>query len=305
MAQKYGRKLAITGRSMRENHKTATELGYLDIPEELLIDIGQANNLPGHEVAIMATGSQGEPNAVLGRLAFNRHRSLGIRKGDTIVLSAHTIPGNEEGIHRIVNRLFHKGANVLYEENAKVHVSGHASREEMKLMINLVRPRFFIPVHGELRHLVAHGQLAASLGIPEENIAVVENGTPVEMDQHSMTVLDRLPGGYVFVDGAGVGDIGWSVMRDREKLADNGFFVAVVAVDDDDNLRGRPQMITRGFANLKEMPNLMAGAEEAVIQAVESYGNQRQTLTARVEEALSRYLYAETGRRPMVYAIVT
>ena len=304
MAQKYGRKLAITGRSMRDNYKTATDLGYLDISEDLLIDIDQANKLPADQVAIMATGSQGEPTSVLGRLAFGRHRTLGIRQGDTVVLSAHTIPGNEEGIHRIVNRLLQQGAHVLYEENARVHVSGHAAREEMKLMINLVRPRYFIPVHGELRHLVAHGAMAASLGIPRERIAVIENGTPVELDAESLTVLDRLPGGYVFVDGSGVGDIGWSVMRDREKLSDNGFFVAVVGVDADGALRGRPQMITRGFANLKGMPGLLDGAEEIIVQAVESYSNQRQTLPSRVEEALSRYLYAETGRRPMVYAVV-
>ena len=304
-ARQHGRKLAITGRSMRDNVAMARRLGYLDIPDDLLIDIEQANKLPPSQVAIMATGSQGEPTAVLGRLAFGRHRTLGIRKGDTIILSAHTIPGNEEGIHRIINRLLQQGANILYEENASVHVSGHAAREEMKLMINLVRPRFFIPVHGELRHLVAHGELAASLGIPRERIAVIENGTPIELQPDAIKVHNRLPGGYVFVDGASVGDIGWSVMRDREKLAENGFFFVVFSLNSQGYMVGAPEIFTRGFANLKEAPDLVDGAREAIEEVLRTYRGQKQTqLPARVEEGLSRFLYGETGRRPLVYVAI-
>ena len=304
MAEKHGRKMAITGRSMRDNSKMARELGYLTIDPDNLIDIDQANSLPGHKVVIMATGSQGEPTAVLGRLATGRHRTLGIRKGDTVVLSAHTIPGNEEPVYRIINRLLQKGANVLYEENADVHVSGHASRDEMKLMLNLIRPRYFIPVHGELRHLKEHARLAESVGIWPENIAVVENGTPVEFTDEEMIVHDRLPGGYIFVDGSTVGDIGWSVMRDRDKLAQNGFFHVFLSTNGNGQLLSKPVITSRGFANFKTAPELLEGAVETVEAAVESYGNQNQTLEARVEEALTRYLYSETGRRTMVFASV-
>ena len=197
MAQRYGRKLAITGRSMRDNTKIARKLGYLDIPEDLLIDIGQIDSFPAHEVAIIATGTQGEPSAVMGRLAMGRHRNLGIQEGDTVVFSAYAIPGNEEMVFRIINRLFQRGADVLYERIAKVHVSGHASQEEMKLLINLVRPKFLVPIHGELRHLKQHKVLAQQVGIPAQNIVVVENGTPLELDQDSLTVGERLPGGQI------------------------------------------------------------------------------------------------------------
>ncbi|MCB8958901.1 MAG: ribonuclease J [Ardenticatenales bacterium] len=304
MAEKHGRRLAITGRSMRENSQMARDLGYLTVDEDNLIDIDQANSLPGNKVVIMATGSQGEPRSVLGRLATGRHRTLGIRKGDTVVISAHTIPGNEEPVYRIINRLLQRGANVLYEENADVHVSGHASRDEMKLMLNLVRPRFFIPIHGELRHLKEHARLAESVGIWPEHIAVVENGTPVEMDEETMIVHDRLPGGYIFVDGARVGEIGWSVMRDRDKLAQDGFFHVFVSTNSDGQLLSKPEVTSRGFANFKADPELLDGAIETVEKAVDSYTNQNQTLTSRVEEALARYLYEETGRRPLIFASV-
>ena len=304
MAEKHGRRLAITGRSMRDNSKMARELGYLTIDEDNLIDIDEANSLPGRKVVIMATGSQGEPTAVLGRLAMGRHRTLGIRKGDTVVLSAHTIPGNEEPVYRIINRLLQRGANVLYEENADVHVSGHASRDEMKLMLTLIRPKFFIPVHGELRHLKEHARLAESVGIWPEHIAVVENGTPVELTETEMIVHERLPGGYIFVDGSSVGGIGWSVMRDRDKLAQDGFFHVFLSTNGNNQLLSKPEITSRGFANFKKAPELLEGALETVEQAVDSYSNQNQTLAARVEEALTRYLYAETGRRPMVFASV-
>jgi ribonuclease J len=305
-AAKYNRKLAITGRSMRENTKMARKLGYLDIPDGMLIDIDQVNKYPAHQVAIMATGSQGEPTSVMGRLAHGRHRNLGIQPGDTVVLSAHTIPGNEEFVSRIINRLMKQGANVLYEHIAQVHVSGHASREEMKLMINLVRPRFFIPVHGELRHLVQHGKIAEEMGIGPDNIAVVENGTVIELTEDKMTIGERLPGGYVFVAGQSVGDIDIPVMRDREKLAENGFFLVAVSVDEKAKIRKRPRIITRGFANLEkeQAEGLVEGAEEVVTRTLSIYQAGSDVLEARVEEALSRYLYTETGRRPLIYVVV-
>jgi ribonuclease J len=303
-AERYGRKLAITGRSMRQNTQIARDLGYLSIPDAMLIDIGQAGSLPPREVTILATGSQGEPTAAIGRLAMGRHNRLSIQEGDTVVLSAHPIPGNEETVYRIINRLLQRGANVLHEGVARVHVSGHASREEQKLMINLVRPRFFVPIHGELRHLQAHGRLAEEMGIPRDHIAVVENGTVLELTRDALTVGPRVPGGYVFVDGMGVGDVGPAVMRDRERLADSGFFVAVAEVDENGQLVGKPEFVSRGFVYLEESEELLAGAEETVARTISENGYERGQLVRRIEGALYRYLFNATGRRPMVYAVV-
>ncbi|MFN2187352.1 MAG: ribonuclease J [Candidatus Promineifilaceae bacterium] len=303
-AHKYGRKLALTGRSMLDNSRIARELGYLSIPDSLLVDIKQVGSLPPDQVVILATGSQGEPSAAIGRLAHGRHARLNIEKGDTVVLSAHPIPGNEEMIYRIVNRLLQKGADVLYEEIAQVHVSGHASREEMKLLINLLKPKFFVPVHGELRHLIAHGKLAEDMGLSKKNIAVVENGTILELDQNSLSVGPRIPGGYIFVDGSGVGDVGPAVMRDRERLADSGFFVAVASLNEDGTLRARPEMISRGFIYLEDSDDLLEGAEEAILDVVNTSNGSPAQLSKKIESALSKYFYAETGRRPMVQAVV-
>lgn len=301
-AYKYGRKLAITGRSMRDNVKMARKLGYLDIPDDLIIDIEQANSMPPSKIAVMATGSQGEPTSVMGRLAYGRSHHLSVEPGDTIVLSAHAIPGNEEMVYRIINRLFQQGANVLYEDVAQVHVSGHASREEMKLLINLVRPKFFVPIHGELRHLVQHARLAEELGIPKSHIAVVENGTVLELDQNSLTIGERVPGGYVYVDGSGVGDIGRKVIRDRERLAENGFFVVGVPVKNG-KLTGKPDFVTRGLVDADE--ELYTAATEVIERVVEQHGRKSdKRLINFIEEALMKHLHSETGKRPMVYAIL-
>lgn len=305
ITSRYGRKLAITGRSMRENTKIAREMGYLDIPDDLLIDINQASQLPPHRVTIMATGSQGEPTAAIGRLAYGRHARLSIQEGDTVVLSAHPIPGNEEMIYRIINRLLQRGADVLHEGVANVHVSGHASREEMKLLINLIKPKFVVPVHGELRHLKAHGKLAAEMGIPEENIFIVENGTVLELDKNSLTIGPRIPGGYVFIDGSGVGDVGPSVIRERERLSQSGFLVAVIRINDDGLMIGRPEIVTRGFVYLDESQDLIEGAEETIAAVVNTNDRAtREQLEKKIESALYKYFSAETGRRPMIHAVV-
>lgn len=303
MAIKHGRKLAITGRSMRDNTKMARRLGYLQIPDDLLIDISDSDNYPDHKVVIMATGSQGEPSAVMGRLANGRHNRLKVHEGDTIVFSAHPIPGNEELVFRTINRLFQRGANVLYERVADVHVSGHASREEMKLMINLIRPKFLIPVHGELRHLKQHGELARQLGIPEENIAVVENGTPLELDEHGLTIHPRLPGGYVFIDGSAVGDTGWSIVRQRERLAESGFFLVVTAVNRTGQVLGSPEFVSHGLANMDD-EDLLTGAEETVVRVVSQHAGNLEGLEKKIEKALSRYLYDETRKRPFIKVIL-
>lgn len=306
-SQRYGRKMTITGFSMSENVKMATKLGYLDVPSDLIISVDEAVKLPPEQVVIMATGTQGEPSAVLSRLARGRHRQLEVERGDTIIMSAHPIPGNEEMVHRTINLLFQRGANVVYDPIESVHVSGHASREEQKLLINLVRPRFFVPVHGELRHLHAHAGLAMDLGIPPENIAVIENGTIIEFDETSMTVGERVPGGYVFVDGAGVGDVGPAVMRDREILARDGFVLAHLTRDRQTHqIVGEPAIISRGFIYMREAEGLLKGVNRTVQRIAES-GNGRspQDLEGEMQEALGKFLYNETKRRPMIFAIVS
>ncbi|MBK7897263.1 MAG: ribonuclease J [Candidatus Promineifilaceae bacterium] len=303
-AEKYGRYLAITGRSMRDNTKMAMDLGYLKIDEATLIDISDISNLPAHRVVIMATGSQGEPSAVMGRLARGNHNRLQIEEGDTVVLSAHTIPGNEELVHRTINQLFRRGANVLYENVANVHVSGHASQEEMKLMINLVRPKYLLPVHGELRHLKQHAVMAQELGIPAENIAVVENGTPIDLYEASLEVQPRMRGGYIFVDGDSVGEIDWPVLRDREKLAQSGLFFVVVSLDHMGKMIGQPEIISRGFIDRRDENGLIDDAKETIERVVKQFDGQGKGLNKKIEDALGRFLYAETGRRPIVEVVI-
>jgi ribonuclease J len=289
---------------MRDNTKMARRLGYLEIAEDDIVELEQAINMPDHQVTIMATGTQGEPMAVMSRLARGRHRGLSIKKEDTVVFSAHPIPGNEEMVYRIINQILRRGANVLYENIANVHVSGHASQEEMKLMINLVRPKFLIPVHGELRHLRLHAELAQQLGIPETNVAVVENGVPIELDEQSMKVLPRLRGGYVFVEGSSVGDINWPVLRDRERLAQSGVFFAVIAVNNNGDLISTPQYVTRGFVARGEAAEMEDGANKRITQAVQSFNGPKEQLPKLIENALERYLYDETGRRPLIHVVV-
>ena len=305
MAVKHDRYLAITGRSMRENVKMARRLGYLEIDEAMIIDIEDANKMPAHRVCIMATGSQGEPSAVMGRLARGRHNRMQIQEGDTVVFSAHAIPGNEELVYRTINQLYRRGANVLYEGIANVHVSGHASREEMKLLLNLVRPKFLVPVHGDLRHLKQHSFLAQDLGIPEENIAVIENGTPVEFTHDMMVILPRMRGGYVFVDGASVGEIDWPVLRDRDKLAQGGYYFAVLSLNGDGSMIGEPDILSRGFIDLQEGAEVIEGSKETIKRVIDQHKiNSNGKLSKKIEDSLSRYLYAETGRRPLVQVAI-
>jgi ribonuclease J len=302
----YGRKLALAGTSMQENVKMAQKMGYLNIPDDMLIKLEDANKRPANEVAIMATGTQGEPSAVLGRMAVGKHPIINVEPGDTIVLSAHPIPGNEEYIHRIINRLFQKGAHVLYDPIAKVHVSGHACQEEQKLLMSLVKPKFFIPVHGELRMLRAHARLARSIGIPRENIFVVENGTPVVFNEGVASEGERIPGGYVFVDGSGVGDIGPIVIRDREVLARDGFVIAVVRRSADGILLRAPEIITRGFVYQKEAEALISQLADEVAIALSDIDERtaEETIRQRMSDTLNRAIYAETKRRPVIIPVV-
>jgi len=302
-AERHGRKMAIAGFSMQEYIKVATRLGYLNLPPDLLVNIEQANKMKPSELVIMATGTQGEPSAVLGRLAWGRHRVLEVERGDTVIMSAHPIPGNEELVHRTMNKLIQRGATVIYDPLLPVHVSGHASREELKLLINLVRPKFFVPIHGELRHLTEHSRLAQSLGIPEQHIAVVENGTVIELTPDTLTVGERVPGGYVFVDGAGVGDVGPIVMRDREILGRDGFVTVQVLIDrDTGELSERPEFVSRGFVYLREAADLVTAAEHVIEEIIATTNGG--DLTRAIQDALSRLFYNETKRRPMTFAFV-
>jgi ribonuclease J len=305
VAVQYDRKIAIAGRTMADNTKMARNLGYLDIPDDMLVNLGEAAKLPARKVVIMATGAQGEPTAVLGRLAIGQHASLSIQDGDTVVLSSHTIPGNEELIHRVINRLFQQGADVYYDPLSAIHVSGHASQEEQKLLINMLRPEFFIPIHGELRHLKRHGKIAQQLGIPAENIAVVENGHVLAFGEQ-LEIEERVPGGYVFVDGARVGEVGPTLMREREALGRNGFVMAVVHYKRRRGQPvGRPRIITRGFIFVPSAEDLLAEAEDVTLSAaVAKPGTPLQEVEKQIEAALSKFLYRETKSRPIVIPTV-
>lgn len=301
----YGRKLAIAGTSMQDNVKMAQKMGYLHVPEGMIVRLEETLKMNPAEVAIMATGTQGEPSAVLGRMATGRHQLINVQPGDTIVLSAHPIPGNEEYIHRIINRLFQKGANVLYTPIAKVHVSGHACQEEQKLLMSLMRPKYFIPIHGELRQLKAHAQLAYDIGIPRENVFTVENGTPIEFTDGEAKQLERIPGGYVFVDGSGVGDIGPVVLRDREVLARDGFVLLVLRRGETGRLSELPEIITRGFVYMKESEELIKSLSQSLGDQLKDFDASSDTaLKDKAVEMLNKLIYTETKRRPMVVSVV-
>lgn len=304
--ERYERKLAIAGYSMGENIKMARKLGILKVPDELFLDLNDLGRTPPSKVVIMVTGSQGEPSAVLGRLATGRHRNLDVEVGDTIVVSAHPIPGNEETVFRTINRLFQRGANVIYDPIAPVHVSGHAKREEMRLMMNLVRPQYFLPVHGELRHLRAHAALAVESGIPQDQVFVAENGMVLEADKYGIRMGERVPGGYVFVDGSGVGDIGRTVIRDREILAKDGFMIVVLDVDKKTGkMSGEPEIISRGFVYLRDADELMDNVKNTIADVLASTASSKNGKRRdRIQESISRMLYNETKRRPMVFSII-
>ena len=301
-AHNHGRKLAFVGRSMTDNAKMAQELGYLEIPDGVEISIEEALNMKESRVVLMCTGSQGEPSSIMGRLARDTNRLFGVKKGDTIVLSSHPIPGNEEIVYRTINSLFRRGATVIYDPIAPVHVSGHASQEEMKLMLHLVKPAYLIPIHGELRHLHQHASLAREVGIPAENIAVVENGQVIEFENGRMRLGERVPGGYVFVDGSSVGDIGPSVVREREILSREGFVMVNLRLDPNSGkLVREPEIVTKGFVYEPESDELILETVRRIARTVESANGNLQK---DVEKQVKNFLYNETKRRPMVFVSV-
>ncbi len=303
-ALRHGRKLAFVGTSMVENARMARKLGYLDLPDELILPIDQALRLDPKEIVIMSTGTQGEPTSIMGRLSTGTNRQFDIIPGDTVVLSSHPIPGNEESVYRTINRLFRRGANVIYEAIAPVHVSGHASQEEMKLLLHLVQPKYFVPIHGELRHLHQHANIARQVGIPAENIAVVENGQVIEFENGEMRLGERLPGGWVFVDGASVGDIGISVLREREAIARDGFVLVNLTLNrDSSSLVCDPEIIPRGFIYNNNVDDLVEETRHVVSEALKSDHNG--SLQNDLQQTVKSFLYGKTKRRPMVFVTVS
>ncbi|MGC9347948.1 MAG: ribonuclease J [Anaerolineae bacterium] len=304
VAQSFNRKVAIAGTSMSKNVRMARQLGYLEVPDDLVISLREVNRLPPEEVTIIATGAQGEPRSIMGRLATNRHSSLRIVPGDTVILSSHTIPGNEETVHRVINRLFQKGANVVYHPVAPIHVSGHASQEELKFLISILRPRFFVPIHGELRHLNHHARLAQDAGVLKENIAVVENGYMLRFDEESMEIGERVPGGYVFVDGTWVGDaVSPELIQERGALGTTGVCsVALVYDEDEGRILNEPQITGRAIATTEVMNELLPDAKESVRAAMRgiSPNTPADTVERLVEKALSDFFYRQARNRPEV-----
>ena len=301
-AARYGRKLAFAGASMTENAKIARKLGYLNIDESMLVPVEQALKLKPEQVVMMCTGTQGEPTSIMGRLSTGTNRQFEIVPGDTVVLSSHPIPGNEESVYRTINRLFRKGADVIYEQIAPVHVSGHASQEEMKLLLHLVKPRYFIPMHGELRHLHQHRHLALEVGIPDDHIAVVENGQVIEFEDGTMHLKERIPGGYVFVDGSRVGEVGPGLVRERELLARDGIVVVSLLLDKHTGcLRGEPEIVTRGFIQNQDSETLVADTRRKISEVV---CQGEADIQGDLEQTLKAFLYNETKRRPMVFVTI-
>ena len=297
-AEKHGRKMALAGSSMVDNVKIARKLGYLDIPDDVLVPLDQALQMQNHKVALMCTGSQGEPSSIVGRLSAGTNRQFDLKPNDTVVLSSHPIPGNEESISKTINRLLRRGANVIYDAIAPVHVSGHASQEEQKLLLNMVKPRHFMPIHGELRQLKRHGALAVQVGIPEECVIVVENGQVVELSGGRIKLGDRIPGDYVFVDGQSIGEVDYEIMRERGKLARNGIFLIDISVDKlDGRLLHDPEIITRGFVSPEDAEEMIPEVRKRIMEVVNGGGwdNEKD-----IVNAVKSYLYEETKRRPMV-----
>jgi ribonuclease J len=300
---KNKRKLAFAGTSMVENVKIARKLGYLIVPDETVVPMDQALNLPDEKVVIMCTGSQGEPSSIIGRLSTGSNRQFDVKRGDTVVLSSHPIPGNEESVSRAINRIMRFGATVIYDAIAPIHVSGHASQEEQKFLINLVRPKNFLPIHGELRMLKRHAWLAEQVGIPAENIVVVENGQTVELAGGKLTLGERIPGGYVFVDGESIGDIDHDVMKEREQLARNGIVIVDLSVD---KIKGRlihePEVVTRGFLSPEDAERLIPEVRKRVMKVVNTGGLESEK---DIASAVKSYLYEQTKRRPMVFVTMS
>ena len=310
VAARYGRKVAVTGRSMENAMKVSTELGYMNIPDGVLVDLAHIKSLPKHKICIITTGSQGETMSALTRMAFNTHRQVEIQAGDRVILSASAIPGNENAIGSVINELYRKDAEVVNERLGALHVSGHACQEELKIIHALTRPRFFIPLHGEQRMLQIHKRVAESMGMDPNNICVAENGSVIELTTKHMKCEASVPAGEVFVDGSGVGDVGAVVLNDRKLLAEDGMVVIVLPMSSHDHqLLCQPEIVTRGFVYVKESEELLQELRDIAQNAVDGMSARRRKdqgeVCKTVRAAVSSYLFKHTKRSPMVIPMVT
>lgn len=308
-AAKCGRKVAVSGRSMINVVTVASELGYLKLPQNVLIEIDMIKNYPPNELVIITTGSQGEPLSALHRIAFSDHRQVEIIPGDVFIISATPIPGNEKLVSKVINELLKRGANVVYERMYDVHVSGHACQEELKLMMSIVKPKYFIPLHGEQKHLMKHAGLARQMGIPEENILIAGNGSVIEVSEKELKATETVQAGRVLVDGLGVGDVGSIVLRDRKHLSDDGIIIVAVSID---GITGEvvsgPDVVSRGFVYVKENESLIHDINEEVCDILERcyIDNVRDwnTIKTRIKEKISRFIFTKTKRSPMILPII-
>ena len=308
-AQRYGRKVAVTGRSMENMLKVAQELGYIKVPAGTIVDLSAIKSLPKNKVVIVSTGSQGENMSALYRMAFSTHKQIDIQAGDRIIISASAIPGNEKAVSRIINELYRKGADVVYEKSEGLHVSGHACQEELKIIHALTKPKFFIPVHGEQRHLQLHGRLAKQMGVAPKNVCISEIGSVIELSGKTCKINGTVPAGMVLVDGTGVGDVGSVVLRDRKHLAQDGMIVVCVNLSSQDgSVISGPDIITRGFVYVKESEDLMDELREVAIEAIERCGRKRirdwTAIKTAIKNDLSGYLFKTTKRNPMILPVI-
>jgi ribonuclease J len=300
------RKVFVTGRSMIDNVAMARQLGYLNAPDGVIIGVEEMRNTPSAKLVIVTTGSQGEPTSALTRMANGDHRHITIEKGDTIALSSSPVPGNEQAVYRNVDNLFRLGADVLYNRVSNIHVRGHASREELKILQGLLQPEYFLPIHGEYRHLVVHAKLAESVGVPVGQAFVLTDGDVLEIDEERAWQAERVPASYVYIDGLGIGDVDQHILRDRAHLSTDGVVVVMVAVDKQTGKLERPaEVLSRGFVDFEEREELLERSKQVIARSLEGAAHYAEfgDVNTRIKDALSKFLYDETRRRPMVLTV--
>jgi len=305
LAREFNKKVAISGRSMENNIEIASELGYLNFSKEQILKINDLKDTPKNKTILITTGTQGEPMSALSLLAHEKHKWLMIEKGDSVIISASVIPGNERGVSKIINNLLRAGANVIYEAFEDVHVSGHGYREELKMMLSLAKPKFFIPIHGEHRNLVYHAKLANEMGLPESKTHIMENGDIVELTSSSINRIGHIDCQQVFVDGKGVGDVGSKVMQDRQMLSEDGIVVVIVSMQGENGrLHYKPEIISRGFVYIKESSEMFDKAEKLVLKVTDEYKVESQldftSFKSKIKSVLRNFFYSETQRKPMI-----
>ena len=308
-AVQYGRKIALSGRSIVNVVSVAVELGHMKVPKGVLIDIDEITNYPPHKLVIITTGSQGEAMSALTRMAYSEHRKVTLGPKDTVIISANPIPGNEKAVSKVINELYKLGTNVIYEALADIHVSGHACAEELKIIMNLANPKFFIPVHGEYRHLYHHSAIAQKMGIPEKNIIKLQIGSVLELNSEKFKINGSVPSGRVLVDGLGVGDVGNIVLRDRKLLAEDGLIVVVVTLDSHTRqIMSGPDVVSRGFVYMRESEDLMENIRECAKKSINKCNERKNcdwnTMKTKIKNDLSDYLYYKTKRKPMILPVI-